>query len=269
MTTHPFDAAIALTSVGDDLYEGATHPAWANMVGPFGGITAATLLNAAWVHLQRLGEPVSLTVNYAGPVADGSFRIEARPVRTNRATQHWVIMLRQGSEVAATATALFATRRETWSDTELAVPQAPPASELPVHAPRKGVTWSERYEMRFVAGAWPESKPSGEIQDSRTSLWVRDDPPRALDALSLAALCDVFYPRIFRRRQSFTPAGTVSITTYFHADAKALAAQGARPVLAQARGQRYTQGFFDQSAEVWSDDGQLLASSHQVVYFKA
>jgi hypothetical protein len=79
----------------------------------------------------------------------------------------------------------------------------------------------------------------------------------------------VFYPRVFRRRARFAPAGTVSITTFFHADAAALAAQGARPVFARARARCFVQGFHDQSAEVWGDDGSLLASSHQVVYYKA
>jgi hypothetical protein len=97
---------------------------------------------------------------------------------------------------------------------------------------------------------------------------VRDAPPRPLDAPALAAIADVFYPRVFRRRGRFTPAGTISLTTYFHADAAALAAQGDRPLLAAAGGRRFTLGFFDQSAELWSDDGHLLASSHQVVYFK-
>ena len=60
----------------------------------------------------------------------------------------------------------------------------------------------------------------------------------------------------------------MSITTYFHGDAATLAAQGDRPVLACAHGRRFAQGFFDQTAEVWGDDGHLLASSHQVVYFK-
>ncbi len=27
-------------------------------------------------------------------------------------------------------------------------------------------------------------------------------------------------------------------------------------------------GYFDQTAEIWSDDNQLLASSHQMVYFR-
>jgi hypothetical protein len=269
MPDHPFDAAIALAPAADGLFDGATHPAWANMVGPFGGVTAATLLNAVCRHPQRLGEPLSLTVNFAGPIAEGPFRIAATPVRTNRSTQHWSIMLQQGDEVATTATAVFALRRDAWSSSERGAPQAPPADRVAVQAPPAFVTWPGRYEMRFVAGAWPDFDKGTPQDDSCTAMWVRDEPPRPLDALALTAICDVFYPRVFRRIARFAPAGTVSITTFFHADAIALAAQGARPVLAQARAQRFVSGFHDQIADVWGDDGSLLASSHQIVYYKA
>ena len=43
---HPFDQAIALTPTAEGAYTGATSPAYANMVGPFGGVTAAVALNA-------------------------------------------------------------------------------------------------------------------------------------------------------------------------------------------------------------------------------
>jgi acyl-coenzyme A thioesterase PaaI-like protein len=66
------------------------------MVGPFGGITAAQALNAVLQHPQRLGEPVSLTVNFCAALADGPFTVTARPARTNRSTQHWVIEIQQG-----------------------------------------------------------------------------------------------------------------------------------------------------------------------------
>ena len=265
---HPFDAAIALEPIGEGRFRGATHPGWGNMVGPFGGITAATLLNAAWIHPARLGDPVALTVNFAGPVAEGAFEVDAQAVRTNRSTQHWSIALRQSGTVAATATAVFAARRDTWAASELDMPQVPPAGQVPVAPPRRGVTWSNRYEMRFVDGGWPDLHRDEPLPDSATALWIRDLPERVLDARSLVALCDAFYPRIFRRRQRFTPAGTVSMTTYFHADAAALAACGARPVLGCARGLRFVQGFHDQRAEMWSDDGLLLADSVQVVYYK-
>lgn len=125
--SHPFDAAIQLASVCDDRFQGATHPAYANMVGPFGGVTGAALLNAVLQHPQRLGEPIAMTVNFAAPLADGGFEIEARPVRTNRSTQHWLVQLSQQDGVAATATVVMAQRRATWSAVEAVAPQAMPA----------------------------------------------------------------------------------------------------------------------------------------------
>ena len=41
-----------------------------------------------------------------------------------------------------------------------------------------------------------------------------------------------------------------------------------RHVLGSARAQVFRQGFFDQSAQIWSASGVLLASSHQIVYYK-
>ncbi len=271
---HPFDAAVRLTPEHEDAaegrYRGATSPAYANMIGPFGGTTAATLLNAACIHPARIGEPVALTVNFAGPIADGEFSVTARAVRTNRSTQHWSMALSQGEDVAATATAVFAVRRETWSATDAAFPQVPGADTQP-RATGARVAFTDNYDMRFVRGAPVPRGTHGEREaspDSVTTLWLRDEPPRPLDVVSLAALCDVFFPRIFLRRPKFVPASTVSITTYFHAGAAELARQGARHLLGTAKALAFGNGYHDQTAEVWSDDGVLLAASHQVVYYK-
>jgi len=265
---HPLDRATRLVRNADHSLTGRTDPAYANMVGPFGGVTAATMLNAALTHPERLGDPVALTVNYAGPLADGEFGIDAAPVRTNRSTQHWTITATQGGGVATTATAVFALRRETWSSTEAGYPQVPPAGSL--ERLQLGVLpeWTRRYEMRFVRGGWPDAtKPDDEL-DSVSTLWIRDDPPRPLDFLSLAAICDSFFPRVIVRRPRRVPAGTVSLTTYFHADAKRLSAEGERPLLGTARASHFGLGYHDQSAEIWSEDGTLLATSHQIVYYK-
>lgn len=93
---------------------------------------------------------------------------------------------------------------------------------------------------------------------------MRDEPARPLDHASLAALCDVFFARIFIRRRRFTPIGTVWLSSYFHTDAALLAAQGERHVLGCARGVAFRDGYFEQCAEVWSDSGTLLASSQQL-----
>lgn len=129
--THPFDDAIRLDATGTHVRRGRTHPEWTNMVGPFGGITAAAVLHAIESHPDRLGEPLASTVNYAAPIADGDFDISRRTARANRSNQHWIAELDQDGDVKTTATALFALRRDSWADTESRPPSAPAPERLP------------------------------------------------------------------------------------------------------------------------------------------
>ncbi|MGE2716738.1 acyl-CoA thioesterase [Mycolicibacterium litorale] len=268
VAAHPFDEAIELEPTeASGWLRGRTRPDWANMVGPFGGMTAAVLLRAVEEQPDRIGEPLALTVNFAAPVADGPFDIAARAVRTNRTTQHWLVELWQDGAVKTNATAVFGVRRDTWSHTE----QTRPAVPEPVDVAETGlpdmIAWARNYEMRYVEGAVPGPGAQPE-PSSVTTLWARDRRGRALDFAALTAISDIFYPRIFLRRGAMSPAGTVSLTTYFHADGAQLAAVGDY-VLASARANRFAGGYFDQSAELWSETGELLATTHQMVYFKA
>ena len=265
---HPLDQALQLEPAGEHRYFGHTSQAYWNMIGPFGGATAAVMLQAALDHPQRLGDPSALTVNFAGPIAEGAFEVIARPSRTNRSTQHWHLELLQNGEITTTGSAVFAVRRETWNCGEAAMPDVPGAATLPRMAGFAPVKWIGSYDMRAVRGAKPNAAAGTENPDSLTQFWIRDEPPRTPDYAAIAALCDAFYPRIFLKRAGFVPAGTVSLTTYFHADAATLAALGERHVLGSAQARVFRQGFFDQSAEIWSPDGELLASSHQIVYYK-
>lgn len=271
---HPFDHAVALTATGvPHQYQGETSPEYWNMVGPYGGITAASLVRAIEEHPQCLGEPLSITVNYAAAVGQGAFEIEARPVRTNRSTQHWLLTITQPDgegqpQIVTTATAVTALRRQTWSTSDRPMPEVKPAAELQRVPPLfKASEWLSRYEMRFADGILPMAEDGAE-HDSLTRLWVRDNPPRPLDFASLAAVSDVFFPRVWLRRAKRVPAGTVSITVYFHAGREELAEVGDALLLAQARGQEFRNGFFDQTAQLWSPSGRMLATSHQIVYYK-
>ncbi len=274
MPTHPFDAAIALSAQPDGSALGATSPAYWNMVGPYGGITAAIVVRAVMQHPTLLGEPLALTINYAAPIAAGAFRARARPARTNRSTQHWLVELVQddgagGETVTTTASVVTAARRDTFTDSEVPMPAVPPPAAVPrVDRSASGVAWLEAYDIRPVAGDIP-TQWDGQIADSTSQLWMRDHPPRPLDFPALAALADLFFPRVWLRRAIRVPVGTVSMTVYFHADAPALAATGSGHLLGQAKGQGFRHGYFDHSGQLWNEAGLLLATTHQVVYFKA
>jgi acyl-CoA thioesterase len=268
MTLHAFDLATTLAPGGDGVWRGATSPAYANMIGPFGGVTAAQALAGVMRHPQRLGEPVAFTVNFAAALADGEFTVLARPARTNRSTQHWVVEIRQGDQAVITATVVTAVRRETWGVNEVPLPSVPRPSD--VAAPQRSgrVEWINRYDMRFIDGGFPVAWDGSESQHSRTQLWVRDNPPRPLDFLSLTALSDVFFPRIWRRRATLTPIGTVTMSVYFHAGEAHLRETGDGFLLGQAQAQGFRNGYFDQTAQLWNEAGELLVTTHQVVYYK-
>ena len=270
---HPLDEALALTSSAPGQFTGQTHPGYWNMVGPFGGVTAATLLQAVMQHPDRLGDPLSLTVNYAGALTAGPYTVQATPVRTNRSTQHWTLTILQADAegapvVTTTATAVTAVRRDTWSAGDVPMPAVPGPTVHPalVHGP-DAMEWLRRYEMRPITGALPRAW-DGSGDHSLTQLWMRDAPARPLDFCALSALADLFFPRVWLRRAHRVPAGTVSITVYFHASAEQLAQTGTGYLLGQARGQEFRNGFFDQTVQLWNEAGTMLATSHQIVYYK-
>lgn len=107
-----------------------TSPDYWNMVGPFGGTTAALALQAVMQHPDVLGAPIALTVNYAAALEAGAFDIQATAVRTNRSTQHWTVQITQAGPSGApsmttTATVVTAARRETWARATCPCPSHP------------------------------------------------------------------------------------------------------------------------------------------------
>jgi acyl-CoA thioesterase len=148
---HLFDEATRVTA-GDSRWQGQTSEDYWAFVGPFGGATAATVLRALIEHPERCGDPLSLTVNYCTPIAQGAFDLDVRLVKANRSSQHWCVELTQGGgEVATLATAVFAERRPSWSHQPARFPKAPPFEQI-LPYPRIKASWASQYDFRFVEG---------------------------------------------------------------------------------------------------------------------
>ena len=268
--SHSLDEAADLQEVSPGLYRGATSPLYWNMAGPFGGATGAIMLKAVLLHPERRGRPVALTVNFCAAIAEGGFEVAVRLVRDGRSTQHWQVEMLQGEAVVTTASVVTAAERQTWEHAPAGPPRVPPAGEVEPLDTSGRNAWLQRYEFRYVRGAPIRGGGSHEAPASALSqTWIRDEPPRPLDYVSLAALSDTFVVKILQVRGDLPPVATVSLSTYFLADEAGLARQGARPLLGVSDVKAFKHGFNDQSAELWSEDGELLAVSHQVVWFKA
>jgi hypothetical protein len=151
---HPFDEAIALEPGSDGAMRGHTSELYWNFVSPFGGVTAAVLLNAMLSSSERSGDPLTLTVNFAAPIRRGAFAVAARPLRSTRTTQHWAAQLTQGDDPQpyATAVAVFAARRSTWNLTEAVPPSVASPTEIDQYVPFPSLRWPAMYDMRYVRG---------------------------------------------------------------------------------------------------------------------
>ncbi|MGH6780247.1 MAG: acyl-CoA thioesterase [Bradyrhizobium sp.] len=269
-TQHLFDDATRVTP-GDSRWQGRTSPDYWAFVGPFGGVTAATILRALLEHPQRAGEPLALTVNFCAPIAEGAFDLDVRLVKANRSTQHWCVELSQdGREAATLATAVFAERRPSWSQQQAKMPDAKPFETINRY-PDVAAAWIRQYDFRFIEG-YTELRAGGskpQPASAYSKLWIGDRVPRTIDALSLLAMSDTFFARIFHAKGEIVPFGTVSLTTYFHADAGDLAKEDITRVLGVADAKIFHKSYGDQSGELWSPSGRLLATTTQIAYFKA
>ena len=171
--------------------------------------------------------------------------------------------------MATLATAVFAERRPSWSHQPATFPQAKPFEQIRPY-PKIAATWAKQYDFRFIEGD-PDfgGKPQAVPASAFSKLWIGDRVPRKIDMLSLMSMSDAFFGRVFHARRELVPFGTVSLTTYFHADAEDLAAEDTSRVLAVADAKIFHKSYGDQNGELWSPNGRLLATTTQIAYFKA
>ena len=268
---HLFDQATRV-SAGDSQWRGQTSDDYWAFIGPFGGVTSATMLRAILEHSQREGDPLSLTVHFCAPIARGAFDLDVRLIKANRSTQHWSVELtQQGGDVAAFATAALAARRPSWSHQPNQRPDATPFEQTRRYPKSHlGMSWVHQYDFRFVEGQPAlDGAPQTTLASPFSKLWIADTAPRQIDVLSLMSMSDTLFGRIFHVRGELVPFGTVSLTTYFHADSEDLRSEEARQVLAIANASSFHKNYADQTGELWSPGGRLLATTHQIADFKA
>ena len=248
---HPFDRATTVSRHATGVATATTSDEYWAFVGPFGGITAASILRAILDHPERAGDPLSLTTNLCAPVARGPFQLHTRLVRATRSTQHWTVELSQpDGGVSAIASVVLATGAKSWAHQPATFPKVPAFDATPVYQFSGTVpAWISQYQFRFVSGAPGFDTGASTPNDPTSLVWMRDRVPRRLDALSMAAISDAFFGRIFQALGRVVPFGTVSMTTYFHADGDDLAAEDATTVLGAATGRSFSKNYGDQIGE--------------------
>jgi acyl-CoA thioesterase len=262
-----FDEATALTQASG-VWTARTDPRFWMQVGPFGGWSAAVALRAMAEAAQFDGVPVALAVNFLGAIAQGTLALRPTVMKQNKSSAFWSVDARaaeegDGTPPALSATALFARRRDTAGYQEVAMPEVPPPSAVSDLDTRGyGPVWVHSYELRHAVGM-----PLSRGKDTRSIVWTKLRDGRPLDFIRLAAYCDASIARPFYRIPTIAPVATVSMNAYFHCEPPDLERAGNGYLLIDSTARIGRRGYTDQTSTLWSEDGRLLATAEQLMWF--
>jgi acyl-CoA thioesterase len=263
-----FDEALALEPAGEGLWTARPDRRYWHAVGPWGGWVLGLLLKAALTDSEDKGWPVAMSAHLMGAIAeDAPVTAAVRPVRRGRSLEFWQVEVSQNDQICAQAMITFGRRRPTEAWLEASFPDAPaPESIEPPPVRPGGGGFSRMFQTRPIKGHGVQGQ--GRDNPTHSIIWVRDAEARPLDHVLLAAIADVFPPRILVRSPGPRAASTVTVNLYFHAPPEEIAAVGGDFILAEAVARGGGEGVCDQTATFWRRDGRLLATSEQLVWFK-
>jgi len=104
------------------------------------------------------------------------------------------------------ATVITASRRPSWSRQQAQLPASKNHDQAREYVSPSAAAWVQQYTFRFLCGA----PTPGLLADSaETEVRISHRIPRTIDFLSLAAMSDGFFGRIFLVLGQIVPFGTV------------------------------------------------------------
>jgi acyl-CoA thioesterase len=258
-----FDRATALTPSADDpgSFSGEVSQDFWVQSGPNGGYLAAIALRGALAMVPELDRaPRSLHVRFLSAPKAGAFELHATVIRAGRSMTTLGVRMTQDGRDFLHASACCSAPFSSIAFQDATPPAVVPpdqAEPVPVRIPL-----NERYELRRALGG-TERNGSRALSGG----YVRFADPRPFDALAMAALWDCWPPAVFARafEQRFRGAvPTVEATVYF---SRRLPLPDAKPdefVLLKVESVMADEGFCEESAELWSQSGLLLAQARQL-----
>jgi acyl-CoA thioesterase len=277
---HEFDAAIALTQVGDGRYEGKLDRAWWIYLGPNGGFLASIWLNAM---TMEVGDPAfhprSLTVQYCARATEGPIEMQATIDRRGRNFTFAHARMFQDGKLLGTGLGAFnrapqAANESSPDDDPGAqgsfdhdpMPEAIAPEDIPeVFLPDEAVPdFARRFDYRGALGPMPFSGADKAMSGG----WIRLRQPREIDALLIPTLADAWFPAVFTRVQTPVAVPTIDLTVHFRATPPFPASDPGEWCFCRFKTLHVTEGIMEEDGEIWSRDGTLLAQSRQLALLR-
>lgn len=263
-------ADVAAVEIGEGRYRCQLGPAW-SFAKPSGGVLTSIALSA----MERVvGDPayrpLSATAIFASAIDEGELEVRIRALRRGRsAVQLRASLTGVGGDAGLEVSATFARSLSGPSLTGVERPSVPPPGEAEdldqVHA-----RWPFFHQLstRFGHGArfW---QPGFAAAGPRVARWFRYHvPPRRgerLDRLALPPLADTMPVAIASHLGGGAPrfyAPSLDLTIHFVADPVG------EWILVDSLARRAWDGYASCQAELWDEDGGLVAYATQTMIMK-
>lgn len=262
-----FEAAVGVRPRGGGRYCARVLPEFNGPAAPNGGVLAAAMLRAAQAELgPEAPPPRSVTAHFLQAPEAGPVELVAEVLRRGKRVGAVEVRMAQGERLAATATVLFSAARAQAATLTRAAPaqlSAPDeVPELDFGAADGAPALFRALRIRPVYGQAPFSGGSEAIAGGWMALRDDDAP---LDPARLVAMCDLWWPAVYGLIETPNAAPTLALTVYLRRLDRTISA----PVFARFDTAVIAEGHFEESGELWSADGELLAESHQLALLPA
>jgi acyl-CoA hydrolase len=245
-------------------YAGHVPETWSQGRATYGGLVGGLLARAAADQVPAERTLRSALIDFIAPVAAGPVELEARVLRSGRTLTHVEARLFQDDELAA----LFAGAYGSPRSTSLRVPGAPAASP-----PR----WDELPRLPYIEGAMPRFTQHFEYRVTpgqqlfsgaargQISGYVRHIEGGPVDAAGMLGLIDAWPPAFMPALLRPAVASTVTWMVDFTTELPAHGAETSSFHRYEAELLAGDAGYASCDARLWSDTGELVAISRQLV----
>ncbi len=251
----------AVTRTGAGHYGAVIDRAWWIERGPNGGYLAAIVLRAVLAEVaDRTRRPRSMTLHYLRPPVEGACEVVVTVERAGRGLTTVSARLLQDGRVCILALVALGVDRPGPSLHDHTAPTVAGPEDLPPRPERAAgapdIPFRHRFEIRPALGTLPFAAGAEAI----TGGWIRTADRDPVNDVLLATITDAWPPAVFSRLEAPVGVPTVELTIHFRA------APTNRPewCLVRFRTLEVGDGYLEESGEIWSDDGRLLAESRQL-----
>lgn len=260
----PFREVASAQMLGEGLFEAHTPLGWAQGRAVFGGVLAAQALDALSRSLPEPRPLRGVTISFIAPTAPGASQGQVQILRHGRAMTQAEVRLSQEGQLRLVLMAAYGPARP--SVLEVQGPSSPPSvplEELISMPYLPGITpeFTQHYEYRWSEGGFPFSGSDR----SDFAGWVRPRDGLPVDEGGVMALLDAWPAPTLALASLPVPASTVTWMVNFAQAMPPGGWPGGAWMRFRSETLRAGQGHLDISSRLWTAEGELLASSHQLV----